>query len=58
MREYKQRRKLGVFQSYDMVRIDFYLHFSEEGKIQGRRQENAMTRQNSCCVTLKFEVSK
>ena len=30
-----KKRKLGVFQSYDMMNIDSYLHFREEGKIQG-----------------------
>ena len=31
MREYQQKRKLGIFQSYDM-NIDSYPHFSERGK--------------------------
>ena len=58
MREYQQKRKLGVFQSYDKMNIDSYLHFNEEEKSMGRRQEKAKTRKNLCCATLKFEVSK
>ena len=30
----QRKRKLGVFQSYDM-NIDSHPHFSEEGKMQG-----------------------
>ena len=54
MREYQQKRKHGVFQSYD-INIDSYLHFGEEVIIQD--EENAVTRRNSCCATFKFKVS-
>ena len=33
-KEYQQKRKLRVFQSYK-IDIDSYPHFGEEGKIQG-----------------------
>ena len=33
MREYQQKKKLDVFQSYD-INIGSYPHFSEEWKIQ------------------------
>ena len=47
MREYQQKRILGIFQSYDM-NIDSYPNSSEEGKIQGCTQEKPMTRKNLC----------
>ena len=31
--EYQQKRKRGLFQSYD-INIDSHPHFNEEGKIQ------------------------
>ena len=49
-REYQQKRKLGVSQSYD-INMDIHTLAKKE-KSRGCKQENAMTRKNSCCVTL------
>ena len=34
MRDYQQKIKIGIFQSYD-INIDSYPHFGGERKIQG-----------------------
>ena len=48
MKEYRQKRILGVFQSYDMMNINSYPNSSEEGKIQGVYTRKTDARKNLC----------
>ena len=56
MREYQQKRILGIFQSYDM-NIDSYPNSSEEGKIQGCTQEKPML-EKTYAVSIKIKLSQ
>ena len=56
--EYQQKRKRGLFQSYD-INIYSYPHFRKEGEIQGMQiGKRDDYKKNSYFATLKFEVSK